>query len=88
MYFKKSSLDNLHARIGLSVSKKAGKANRRNLIKRLLREEFRVHDIKSSNLDIVVIASHFLKNKDVSNAKISRSIRDAFSGILNKEHDR
>lgn len=43
-------------RLGLSVSRKVGKANQRNLIKRRLREIFRIHQLEMiENLELVII---------------------------------
>ncbi len=44
------------ARLGITVTRKVGKAVRRNRIKRLVREWFRVHSRELGALDVVVIA--------------------------------
>lgn len=43
------------SRIGFAVSKKVGKANVRNLIKRRVREWFRQSHLKDSGVDIFVV---------------------------------
>jgi ribonuclease P protein component len=44
------------ARLGLAISKKhCRRATARNRIKRIIRESFRLHQVKLSGLDIVVI---------------------------------
>jgi ribonuclease P protein component len=46
-----------HARIGLTVSRRVSlRANRRNRLKRLIRESFRHHQTQLKGLDIVVVA--------------------------------
>lgn len=50
-------------RIGLAISKKVGKANVRNRIKRKLRENFRTSDSKVLNTDILITLNHKLINK-------------------------
>jgi len=42
-----------HARLGLAVSKKYGNAVKRNSLKRLLRERFRQHSIRTVSIDIL-----------------------------------
>ena len=44
-----------HARLGLSVSRKVGKAHDRNLWKRLIREAFRRSALRGDGLDLIVI---------------------------------
>ncbi len=46
-----------HPRLGVTVSKKIGKAYIRNRIKRLVREYFRLHQHEyKNNMDIVIVA--------------------------------
>lgn len=49
-----------HARMGLSVSRKVGTAPRRNRIKRLLRESFRLmqHDLPGNYDLLIVVRPH------------------------------
>lgn len=80
-YFKKSKDKNLgHARLGLSISKKSGNAVHRNFIKRRVREVFRTSFLRSSSLDILVIASPRLKKlkgnefKDAVNSSLEKAV--------------
>ncbi len=44
-----------HARLGIAISKKVGKSHDRNRLKRIIRELFRQHKLKSSNIDLLVV---------------------------------
>ena len=55
VYFKKNSFN--QTRIGLSVSKKIGKAHDRNRLKRLMRESFRQSPHKFLGFDILFVVS-------------------------------
>lgn len=55
IYYKKNSY-NL-SRIGISASKKLGKAHDRNRIKRLIREHFRLSPYKYLGFDILFVVS-------------------------------
>jgi ribonuclease P protein component len=46
-----------HARLGVTVSRRVAlRANRRNHIKRIIRESFRAHQAALGGLDLVVVA--------------------------------
>ncbi|MBP9680046.1 MAG: ribonuclease P protein component [Bacteriovorax sp.] len=55
IYYKKNSYN--QTRIGLSVTKKIGKAHDRNRLKRLLREAFRQSSFKFLGADVLVVVS-------------------------------
>ena len=81
-YFKKSQNMELgHARLGLSISKKAGNAVHRNFIKRRCREVFRSSFLRTSPLEVLVIASPRLKKlkgseyKDAVNSSLAKALR-------------
>lgn len=52
LYIKKSQINS--TRIGIAVTKKYGKANKRNRAKRIIRDVFRNSDFRSSGYNIVV----------------------------------
>ncbi|RME81535.1 MAG: ribonuclease P protein component, partial [Zetaproteobacteria bacterium] len=54
MVWKRNALG--WARLGLSVSKRLGKATRRNRFRRIAREVFRRHPIRDVPVDVLVIA--------------------------------
>ncbi len=62
LFYTKANEHNC-TRIGLAISKKVGKANVRNRIKRKLRENFRTSDSKVLNTDILITLNHKLINK-------------------------
>lgn len=55
IYYKKNSYN--QSRIGLSVTKKLGKAHDRNRLKRLIREYFRTSTYKFLGADILFVVS-------------------------------
>lgn len=55
VYFKKNSFN--QTRIGISASKKVGKAHDRNRIKRIIREFFRTSPHKFAGHDILFVVS-------------------------------
>ena len=59
VYFAPSRLSLAYARLGMSISKKSGKAVRRNRLRRCWRNIFRQHEIGQHGLDILaVLAPH------------------------------
>ncbi|AME08821.1 MULTISPECIES: ribonuclease P protein component [Gemella] len=53
IYFKENELD--HMRLGISVSKKLGKAYKRNKLKRYVRECFKIRKDFIKNYDVIII---------------------------------
>lgn len=60
-YYKKTRLDCENSRLGLSVSRKVGNAVQRNIVKRTLRECFRLSELRDISQDILIVASPRLK---------------------------
>ena len=66
-YYKNSRTLSNFTRLGLSVSKKVGKATKRNRIKRLLREKFRLSEFRELSKDILIVVSpKYKKQKNIS----------------------
>ncbi len=56
LVFLERRQDDAPARLGITVTRKVGKAVRRNRIKRLVREWFRLRRAALGSLDVVVVA--------------------------------
>ena len=83
LFLKPSLAISVGSRIGLAVSKKVGKANKRNLIKRILREEFRVNiNTKSISYDILVVAAPHIFKTNRSLLEIKKALRADFVKLL------
>lgn len=83
LYVKKNNSE--INRVGISVSKKVGKANIRNRVKRIIRESYRLNtDEINKGYDFVFIARNTTKGKDYKT--IEKSLLNLFnkSGVLNK----
>lgn len=63
IYYKTNSLS--HSRLGISVSTRVGKSNIRNRFKRILREEFRLSDLRNKSLDILFVVQTFRKDSEL-----------------------
>ena len=79
-FFKPGRLD--HSRLGITVTRKVAKAARRNRIKRLIREYFRLNRRHlNQNWDINIVAKK--KAADLSAEKVFSSLQDLFEQIVN-----
>lgn len=82
IYYKKSQKNSSQSRLGISVTKKVGKAHDRNLCKRIVREVFRCSDYKQTGIDyMVLISPFFFKNSTDPRAELAQSLSFAFSKI-------
>lgn len=81
LYFKKNNLNN--SRLGISVSKKFGKAVRRNYFKRIIRDEFRKSQYKDDCFDILVVSNNrFFIRDQVITSKERLIVNSDFSKAL------
>jgi ribonuclease P protein component len=88
LYFKKN--DHNNSRLGIAVSKKFGKAIRRNAFKRHVREVFRKSNFKNSNFDVLVVSNnrYFQKDLTLTHEQIKTlrdDVSDAFIKITKSE---
>lgn len=78
-YAKESRLNPGHSRLGISVSKKQGGAVRRNRLKRILREEFRLNSLRQKgNLDLLIVAAQMVSDE----AKMREAMRSVLEQNL------
>jgi ribonuclease P protein component len=87
-YYKKNDLSN--SRLGIAVSKKFGKAVRRNSFKRQVRESFRKSLFKHSSYDILVVSNNRYFQRDLVMTKdqvidLRNNLSDAFNEITKSE---
>ncbi len=82
VYYKPSKINSSKTRIGITVTKKVGKANKRSICKRTIREFFRQSEYKSLGLDMLVLVSPrlFKNSKDVK-GDLNSALNHSFSNI-------
>jgi ribonuclease P protein component len=79
-FIKPGRLDS--SRLGITVTRKVGKAAKRNRIKRLVREYFRLNRQQlNQNWDINIVAKQ--KAADLSSEKVYSFLQDLFEKISN-----
>ncbi len=90
IFYKSSRIStSKNSRIGIAVSKKVGKAHDRNLLKRIVREEFRKSSLRSMvNLDMLLTVSpYFYKNVSDPRVELREAVNFAFSQISKKSKE-
>lgn len=86
-YYKKSPFDGPTSRLGLSVSRKVGNAVQRNIVKRTLRECFRLSDIREGSQDILIVASPRLKQMWSEPEKVRSELKRCWKKAVSKMGD-
>lgn len=90
VFYSSSRLGSEKTRVGFSVSKKVGKANCRNRVKRILREKFRLSPYKVLGKDILFVVSPNLfkkiENQDQAEAALCKSFDELFH-LLGSDND-
>lgn len=76
------------SRMGLAISRKVGKAARRNRIKRILREEFRISSLKDQGFDFLVTVKHHDLLKLASFNEQDLKIKESFNMLVHKLRSR
>ncbi|MDX8401989.1 MAG: ribonuclease P protein component [Mariprofundaceae bacterium] len=75
-----------YARLGLAVSRRCGNAVRRNRLKRILRERFRLHPVRGSGVDVLAIALAPIERESV--IRMGRAFERALDRIRNQAEPR
>ncbi|EQC43582.1 ribonuclease P protein component [Bacteriovorax sp. Seq25_V] len=82
VYFKKSKLNSVNSRIGITVTKKVGKAHDRNKCKRLIREFYRCSEYKETGIDYLILVSpRLFKQSEDPLKDLQSSLEFSFSKI-------
>lgn len=83
-YSKKNDLG--HDRLGIAISKKYGNSVKRNRIKRLVRESFRLQNIKFFGVDFVVSVNlRKVKKESLSYQDVESQVRKSFDNAYNRD---
>lgn len=82
IYYKPSRTNSEISRIGFSVTKKVGKANKRNLCKRVIREFFRTSSYRTTGQDyMVVVSNRLFKSSEQPKDDLRKSLINAFAKL-------
>lgn len=79
--FIKDNIENNYNFLGLAISVKIGKAVKRNKIKRLIKENYKLFEMEIKSGKSIVFL--WKKNRDIKNATFS-NIKDDMNYIFNK----
>ncbi|MDD0854731.1 ribonuclease P protein component [Halobacteriovorax sp. GB3] len=71
-----------HSRLGLSVSKKVGKANIRNLCKRHVKDFFRQSSFKYEGYDVLVLVSPMLFKRNETKEQANDALKSAIPHLF------
>jgi ribonuclease P protein component len=83
-YFKKNNSS--ESRLGIAITKKFGKANKRNRIKRKVRDFFRTNEIKSNGFDILVaINTKKIKKEKLDFLSVDNLVFESLQAAVNKQ---
>ena len=82
-YFKKSRLVQPETRLGISVSKKVGNSFTRNRFKRIVRERFRLSDIRLLGIDLLFVVSPQLSKISLAEGEVllEKALREIFATL-------
>ncbi len=71
-----------HARLGFAITKKVGKANIRNVYKRIVREEFRCSsNLRNKNIDILVVGKRASGKEKPVLTTLKDNLRSSFTSF-------
>lgn len=84
IYYTENRLKSDTTRVGFSVSKKVGKANIRNRLKRIFRDKFRNSDYRCLNKDILFVVSPAILKKIKCRDDAERILLNSFSKAFKK----
>ena len=89
VYIKNSRLAQPETRIGISVSKKVGKSYTRNRLKRIIRESFRLSDVRLLGMDVLfVVGAQLYKVAPIeadAETLLKKSLLQIFASLLKKK---
>jgi len=83
-YYKPGKSSDSSTRIGISVSKKVGKAKIRNKFKRQIREQFRVSNLKNRGLDVLFVVSPRVTSSFPDDKDAEKELKKSIYGLLQK----